>query len=83
MMRVVMSRTIELPPPVPTVNPLLPKLDPVALKLMTGGGGPVGVAPPVVGALAPLTATCSSPAPRMTPGTPTSVMPFALARSAK
>ena len=75
-LRAFIARTSVAPPPVPTVYPLLPKLDPVALKLMTGAGGPVGLAPPTAGALAPLISTSKSVALRITPGTPTSATPL-------
>ncbi len=82
MMREDMLRTTGLPPPVPTENPPLPKLDLLSAKLMTGTGGPVGVEPPVPVTLAPLTATVRLPAFSSTPGTPTRLMPAALAVSA-
>jgi len=75
MVRARMSRAIVLPPPMPTMNPLTPNVDPAALKSITGAGGPVGVAPPVVGVLAPLMLTARLLALSDTPGTPTSRMP--------
>ena len=67
--------------PVPMVRPVLPNVEPVAVKLMTGGG-PVWVEAPVLGALEPLMATSMPVVLSVTPLTPTRATELALARSA-
>ena len=61
-------------------------MDPAAVKSITGGGGaggPVGEEPPTTGADAEFTSTFKFSTPKITPGTPTKLMPDAVAFNAK
>ena len=70
-----MVKVMNSLPPMPTRKPVLMNEEPAARKSITGAGGPVGVAPPVVGALPPLMVTERLLALSDTPGTPTSPIP--------